>query len=379
MNELTRVKAPIANAKGLPNGCYVNPEMYQQEQDEIFTKGWAAIGFSHDVPEAGWVCPVEFMGQPLLITRNKAGEIQVFENVCRHRGMILVSEHKRLSGPITCIYHAWSYDLDGALRATPHLGGPDIHEHEEVNCASLALNKIDSAVWRNVIFVNLSGDAQPFDDYIAPLAQRWAEFDQPIYFGGEDSEFLLNVECNWKLAVENYCESYHLPSIHPGLNSYSRLEDHYNILDSDCHAGQGTWVYNPSISDDGRTFPAHDGLSEKWNKAAEYCALFPNVLFGVHKDHSFAILLLPAEQQKTVERCAIFYASEESTRAEFSDMRITNAAMWKEIFIEDIGVVEGMQKGRAGMRFDGGTFSPVMDTPTHHFHRWVAEKLTAGQ
>ena len=60
-------------------------------------------------------------------------------------------------------------------------------------------------------------------------------------------------------------------------------------------------------------------------------------------------------------------------------MRITNAAMWKEIFIEDIGVVEGMQKGRAGMRFDGGTFSPVMDTPTHHFHKWVAEKLTAGQ
>ena len=151
MNELTRVKAPIANAKGLPNGCYVNPEMYQQEQDEIFTKGWAAISFSHDVPEAGWVCPVEFMGQPLLITRNKAGEIQVFENVCRHRGMILVSEHKRLSGQITCIYHAWSYDLDGALRATPHLGGPDIHEHEEVNCASLALNKIDPAVWRNVI------------------------------------------------------------------------------------------------------------------------------------------------------------------------------------------------------------------------------------
>ena len=53
--------------------------------------------------------------------------------------------------------------------------------------------------------------------------------------------------------------------------------------------------------------------------------------------------------------------------------------MWKEIFIEDIGVVEGMQKGRAGMRFDGGTFSPVMDTPTHHLHKWVAEKLTAGQ
>ena len=59
---------------------------------------------------------------------------------------------------------------------------------------------------------------------------RWAEFDRPLYHAGEDSSFKLNLETNWKLAVENYCESYHLPWIHPALNSYSRLEDHYNIL-----------------------------------------------------------------------------------------------------------------------------------------------------
>ena len=138
-----------------------------------------------------------------------------------------------------------------------------------------------------------------------------------------------------KLAVENYCESYHLPWVHPGLNSYSRLEDHYNILSHDSFAGQGSYVYNPQISDDGRGFPSFEGLSEKWDTAAEYCAFFPNVLFGVHKDHAYAILLIPNAQNKTTEHVAIYYADEQACDDSYADMRAQNTAMWKDIFIED--------------------------------------------
>jgi len=63
----------------------------------------------------------------------------------------------------------------------------------------------------------------------AKLMSRWAAHDQPLYAGGGASSFSFDVATNWKLAVENYCESYHLPWIHPELNSYSRLEDHYHI------------------------------------------------------------------------------------------------------------------------------------------------------
>ena len=98
--------------------------------------------------------------------------------------------------------------------------------------------------------------------------------------------------------MENYCEAYHLPFIHPGLNSYSRLEDHYNILDNEIYAGQGSNVFKPQLDQEGRTFPAFEGLSTKWDTAAEYCAFFPNVLFGVHKDHCYAILLIPNGQPK---------------------------------------------------------------------------------
>ena len=121
-----------------------------------------ALGLMCRVP--GCVCPVNFLGIPLVVVRGRSGKIKVFENVCRHRGMILVEEAKRLNGRITCPYHAWAYDFDGTLRATPHVGGPDIHEHHSVDCTALSLNEIPSAIWRDVIYVNLSGKAPPFEE-----------------------------------------------------------------------------------------------------------------------------------------------------------------------------------------------------------------------
>ena len=184
--------------------------------------------------------PVTFLGIPMLMVRNAAGEIKVFQNVCRHRGMILVEKPVKLRGPITCPYHAWSYDLDGKLRRTPHVGGPDIDSHDSVKTCDLPLIRVRSHLWRDVIFVNVGVEAPPFEDAAAALIERWREFEQPLVHTGADSSISFTLDCNWKLAVENYCEAYHLPFVHPALNSYSHLEDHYNILDADGYAGQGT-------------------------------------------------------------------------------------------------------------------------------------------
>jgi len=379
MDDLISVLKPIEQANGLPNACYVDENMHAKEADAIFKQGWAAIGFGCDVPKPGCVYPVELLGIPLLMVRTKNNEVHVFENVCRHRGMILVEEPAQLNGPITCPYHAWSYDLEGQLKATPHVGGPNIHKDETVICEDLSLNRVKSALWRDVVFINLSGIAPEFAEIARPLRERWAEFETDIYSGGADSMFTLEVDCNWKLAVENYCEAYHLPFIHPGLNSYSRLEDHYNILDEQSYAGQGSYVFKPQLDENGRSFPVFAGLSTKWDTAAEYCAFFPNVLFGVHKDHCYAILLIPNGQGKTEERVSIYYADKAALAPEYAEMRATNTRLWKGIFIEDIGVVEGMQRGRYAPSYDGGKFSPKMDTPTHHFHKWVAGRMQAAR
>jgi phenylpropionate dioxygenase-like ring-hydroxylating dioxygenase large terminal subunit len=321
------------------------------------------------------------MGRPLLMVRDKEGRVRVYDNVCRHRGMILIDRPTRISAVIRCPYHSWCYDLDGKLRTTPHVGGPGINLHEALKRDELGLREVRSHVWRDVVFVNISGTAPAFERYASELIARWSEYEQPIHHGGADSAFKLDLRANWKLAVDNYCESYHLPWVHPGLSSYSRLEDHYTIASAEGasaggFSGQGTQVYNPVLDPGGRQFARFRGLNAKWDKAAEYIALYPNVLFGVHKDHVYAIVLEPRGPGHTVEHVEIYYADEAMLGDDWATLRKKNTEIWKGVFAEDVSVCEGMQKGRSSESFDGGRFSPVMDGAVHFFHAWIAKNVS---
>ncbi len=375
-SDLSPVLAPVATARGLPNAHYTSDEVFAEEREKVLFANWSGIGFAKDIPEPGDAHPIDFVGMPLVAVRTRDGEVKVHQNTCRHRGMILVDQPKKVGGVIRCPYHSWCYALTGELVATPHVGGPGHNTAEGVDQGTLGLIEIRSHVWRDVIFVNVSGTAPEFTDYAADVIARWGEFEsQPLHFGGADSAFGFDVACNWKLAVENYCESYHLPWVHPGLNSYSRLEDHYHIENAGKFSGQGTLVYRPMIQGDGQRFPDFEGLGEAWDAGAEYIAVYPNVLFGVHRDHAFAILLEPVATDRTRENIALYYADEAVTGDDWRAMREANAKMWYEVFEEDLFVVEGMQKGRQGVHFDGGKFSPAMDGPTHCFHHWVARRM----
>lgn len=374
---LNGVLQPVSSARGLPNDFYTEQTTYDAEREAVFFANWAAVGFGMDVPEEADAKPIDFLGLPLLLVRGRDDKVRVFQNTCRHRGMILVDEPKKVRGVIRCPYHSWCYDLTGKLRTTPHVGGAGQNTHDDIDRDDLGLIEIRSHIWQDVVFINVSGKAPPFEEAAAGVLERWKEFEHPAHFGGADSAFELDVNCNWKLAVENYCESYHLPWVHPGLNSYSKLEDHYHIMKAGEFSGQGTRVYSPDLSKD-HVFANYPDLSQKWDKQAEYISLFPNVLLGVHRDHRFAIVLVPQGLDRTVERIALYYADEEMTKPDFAELRTKNAAQWKEVFKEDIFVVEGMQAGRHGRFFDGGKFSPAMDEPTWMFHHWIASQIVAA-
>lgn len=373
LNVLDAVRAPIESARGLPNSHYTDPATIAEENEAVLRRTWAGLAVGADVPEPSDCKPIEFLGQPLLLVRDKDGTLRVFENICRHRGMILVEEPRKIEGAIRCPYHSWCYSKDGRLVSTPHVGGPGQNSHPKMNRSDLGLIEVRSHVWRDVVFVNLSGDAAPFEEVHADLLTRWSDVEKPLYHGGWDSQFTLDVQTNWKLAVENYCESYHLPWVHPGLNSYSRLEDHYHIESPGNYSGQGTYVYRQLEGQDGEKFPDFAGLPDFWDAGGEYVAVYPNVLLGVQRDHAFAIVLEPVSHMQTREHVHLYYAEPQTDAA----LRQKNATQWKTVFVEDIFVVEGMQKGRSAPGFDGGRFSPAMDGPTHLFHDWVAGKVAA--
>jgi choline monooxygenase len=375
---MAAVERPIAEASGLPSYWYTAPAALETEFSQVFSKNWFCLGFAKDISHPGDAKPVEVLGRPLLMLRDRAGVVRVFHNVCIHRGMTLLQKPTRNLRVLRCPYHHWCYDLSGALSATPNVGGAGIHEHESVPKAGKGLTEVPSAVWFDMVFVNLDGNAQPFDQFIAPLVARWAAFDgADLRHGGADSTGKLTVGANWKLAVENYCESYHLPAIHPGLNSYSRLEDHYDILEEDLFAGQGSLVYQPILSEDGRQLSPRQGLGGEWKTRAEYVSLYPNALLGIHRDHFIVVRLNPMAPGETEEHLEIYYFDDANLSGDCADLRAANLKLWRQVFEEDIFAVEGMQAGRRSRAFDGGVFSPAMDGPTHSFHRWVARRLAA--
>ena len=357
---------------------YVDPAILPRERDSIFARTWQLLGPADQVAERGQYVAADIAGIKVFAIRGRDGELRAFRNVCRHRGMVLASEPGNCQAVIRCPYHSWCYNLDGSLRTTPHVGGPGRSADPHVHREELGLLAVRTYVWMDMVFVNISGDAPEFRDTAAPLIARWKEFDdRPLFHGGADSSTSFDLATNWKLAIENYCESYHLPWVHPGLNSYSKLEDHYNIVVPGVFSGQGTLVYNPQLGDNGERFTSFDGLSEKWQTGAEYAALYPNVLLGIHKDHFFVMMIDPVSHDRTVERVEIYYADPAMTEPGMTKMRMRNTEMWRQVFAEDVFVVEGMQKGRQAPGFDGGKFSPAMDASTHCFHDWVARQFAA--
>ena len=384
----------IEEASGLPNPLYNDPELFAEERDRLLGKTWSGIGFAGDLPALGYAKPITFMGLPLVIVRDRDDVLRVFHNVCSHRGMVLINAEGPVQGSIRCPYHSWTYDLSGQLKGTPHIGGVGVHKLDSFACEKHGMKPVSSAVWFDIVFVNLDGEAAPFAQFIAPVVARWQPFlgdsgysrmrrealpeaTGKLSVAAEaetEGAFTLNVACNWKLAVENYCESYHLPWIHPNLNVYSRIQDHYHIMFANEFAGQGTRVYNLA-NNAGTRLPVFPEWQQERMQEAEYITVFPNVLLGIQADHTFAIVLEPVANNHTVEHCRLMYVGEEAIGPAYKECRDATLAAWKEVFGEDVAVVEGMQRGRASPGFKGGKFSPVLDNPTHYFHQWAAKRL----
>jgi choline monooxygenase len=381
IKKIEAVNQPIEKAHGLPNQCYTDEEYLKIERERVFKDKWTAIGIGSSVPNSGDVLPYNLLGIPLIILRDKENKIRVFHNVCSHRGHKLLDKPCSLKNLLRCPYHSWSYDFEGKLVATPHIGGLNIHESEKFKKSKSNLKEVRSKVWMDIILININNNEIGFNEYVKPLEDRWSKFisreDQHSLIQSKDyGYFSLDVKSNWKLAIENYCESYHLPWIHPGLNKVSNISDHYHIQGlPNRFAGQGSNKYDQLLKSN-KKFANFPNWPKELAKKSEYIALFPNVMIGLHIDHFYVFWLEPISINETKEHLAMYYIGEDSANGkEFESMRKENSRFWKEVMSEDIKAIEGMQEGRNSPVYNGGNFSPIMDNTTHQFHKWVAGNL----
>jgi len=192
----------------LPNVAYRDPAIFAAELEAIWHGDWVFVTTIDAVPNPGDQLPVVIGTQPVLLIRQQNGDLAAVSNLCAHRGTLLVDRPTNAKR-IQCPYHAWTYDGGGRLLSVPH--APRDAVDKSAHC--LPTYRVES--WHGLIFVSQNLDAEP-------LATRFAAVEPYVAERGLDamahrSELQETQEwaCNWKLAILNAMESYHLFRVHP--------------------------------------------------------------------------------------------------------------------------------------------------------------------
>lgn len=354
----------IHEATTLPAELYTSEEIYRLEQQLIFGKTWCYVGHVSQLCGSGSYFTVEIAEQPLVILQTAAGKLCGFFNICPHRaGPVAIG-----SGPchrLTCLYHAWSFDLDGNLK-----GIPDMDQSENFDSAAHHLKSIQVETWGPFIFVNLDSKAAPLSAQLGELPElfrhyhfnEWARVHSVDYW----------TDTNWKLYVENNVESYHEFSVHASIARYYRSTRaearHYYYLQ---YA-----AFPPNDPDyaammtPGRYF---SGLGEQGLNGKSTVSLFPNFAWIIRPWVAIIYLIDPRGRSRTRIRWDWFVPDTEIAKS------AENVAPLIEFFDriqqEDLHLLPSIQKRIQSKVYRPGRLSPDREMGTHLFQELIMRHL----
>jgi len=195
----------------LAYGWYTDPEILQREQERIFRSAWQYVGHLGQVAQPGSFASA--VGRtPVVVTRAGDGVLRGFVNVCRHRGFPL-AEGEQSRETLQCPYHAWTYGLDGSLRAAPRSEEePDFPQDE------LGLVPVAVGTWGPFVFANVAPDPEPLSQALGSMPAQVAELGLDVESLVHHSRWETDIDANWKIACENYLECYHCQVAHPSFS-----------------------------------------------------------------------------------------------------------------------------------------------------------------
>lgn len=197
----------------------VCPEFYEQEREHVFRKNWLYVGRIDQLPKKGshFTRELAVLDTSVLIVRGKDDVVRAFHNICPHRGNKLIwkddpfVETSGAAPMLYCRFHGWRYDLDGSLIATSRKDL--LLDFDADQCRVPA---IQCEVWEGFIFINLDkNNTQTVRDFLGEFGKNiegYAPFHQP----SQVYKFKAELQCNWKIFMDGFAESYHGPYLHAG-------------------------------------------------------------------------------------------------------------------------------------------------------------------
>jgi choline monooxygenase len=369
---LELMRGPIEHAPCMPGFAYHAPEILEREVERVFSGRWISVGLAHQVATAGDMRPVVLAGQPLLLVRGSDGQVRVFHNVCRHRGLLLVDQPCRAAaGSISCPYHGWTYDLDGRCQTIPYWDRSSSKAHRPQPGEGFGLLEVPSRVWLDTVFIDLTGSAPPFDDVIAPLASRWAVDDFGELTTITSWEALA--PANWKLVLENFMDAYHLGFVHPQVGTTKSAADH-NVIRVSPNIFGLRYLGGATSRAWADPLPAIGRLGELLGADTEAFFLFPNSLFFLHPGFIALRTLLPQCADKTYAVESV-YVSSGGMAERYAAQRAKMIEAHRLISDQDLPILARLQATKRSPANDKGRFVPSWDVRSQLFQVRVLESL----
>ncbi|SFS02128.1 choline monooxygenase [Dyella sp. OK004] len=340
----TLAPQPLDHALALPARYYTDPRMPALDAHAVFRRSWQLVCHQSQLTGVGDHVVTTIAGLPLLVVRSDETTIRAFHNVCRHRAGPIASCDGRSAKALRCRYHGWTYGLDGVLRGAPEMGRtPDFDP------ADIRLPEVHVQLWQGLVFV-ATGDAAPFADFVAGIdARLGAERSLANFEFHHRSSY--DVACNWKVYVDNYLEGYHVPHIHPGLNS---------LLDYRSYITETAEWYSYQYS------PLESASDLYGSGEALYYFLYPNTMLNILPGRLQTNRVLPLG----VDRCRVkfdfYYAPDTSEQALLR--RARDVEFSDEVQVEDVTICEDVQRGLASGSYEAGRLNPLRENAVHHFH-----------
>jgi glycine betaine catabolism A len=358
--ELEPALRPFGQSRMLPRAAYASERVLAFELEHFFAGSWTCVGREGDLEGTGAQRALRVGGAGVLLVRGADGRARAFANTCRHRGHeLLGAGESTVRRTVLCPYHAWTYDLDGALRVAPGFRGLAGFDPAGHGLVELPLES-----WHGFLFVNGSADASPFSEHVGALEELVAPYQPERLVPLASHEY--DLACNWKVVLENYHECYHCPLIHPELCQVSPPNSGENFeLD-------GAWVggtmdlkdHAATMSLDGHSDGVPiEGLDGPRLRTVSYLGLFPNLLLSLHPDYVMAHLVEPLGPTTCRVTCTWYFPPEAAARPGFDPAYAVE--FWDRTNRQDWAACESVQRGMASPHFRPGPLAPVEDAVYH--------------
>ena len=348
----------------LPARWYSDPEIERLERERIFRRTWQYVGRTAQVEEPASYFTSTAGHIPVVVVRDREGELRGFVNVCRHRGH-LVAQGEGCRETLQCPYHAWTYGLDGSLRKAPR------SEREAgFDPGAFSLLPIAVDTWGPFVFANPDPEA-------APLAETLGELPSFIAASGLDldalrfhSHYEWEIGVNWKVAIENYLECYHCPVAHPSFSKVIDVDpDAYELRTSPTFSSQFGPVRASALEGNGSApYDARGDVTQ-----AQYHLIWPSTTINIDPGPQNISIerWLPVGAGKTIE-VTDYLLGPEVTEETAQAM----IAFGTQVATEDVALCESVQAGLNSGMVPQGRLMLQSEKLIAHFQRLVHGALT---